>query len=175
MVSASTTPNGVAAVKLFPLHLLALPEEVFAEPERQFGAPVKMVHLRRRDKVRAGLSEWKAQMSGQWVRLPGEERTEVPRPPRDSEITKYHEFQHAWDRFWCASRADGVDWIELHYEDVVQDLGAAVQRIANFVGARLDSPAGAAKRTLRQSDPADDQLIERWVQATGGCDECGHV
>lgn len=174
MLHASTTPNGVFSMKLFPSHALGVTDTVFAPGSEHFGdLELKLVHLRRRDKVRAALSEWKAQMTGQWVRLAGEPRPEVPRSPRSSELTKFHEHQHAWDRFWCGARADGVDWIELFYEDVAADVGAAVERIGDLVG-EPDVRCDRVVPPIRQTEPIDEVWINRWVSETGGCSECGH-
>lgn len=175
MIRWSTTPNGVCAVKLFPSHLLALPEG-FMPPRADGlgGADVRMVHLRRRDKVRAGISEWKAQVTGQWVLLPDESPVPPPRAPHPEEITRYHEFQHAWDRFWCGARAGGVPSMELEYEETIEDLDSAVEQVAEFLGVE-DVDTSRIVRPRRQSRPVEDDWIRSWVDATGGCAECGHT
>jgi LPS sulfotransferase NodH len=175
MCGAASTPNGVASIKVFALHAIHHQETIFGAGRAPFGdAAVKLVHLRRDDKVRAAVSEWKAAETGQWVLQPGDQRVAVLRRPRVAEITRYHHFQHAWERYWLAARAEDVDWIELRYEDVVADVPGAVDQIATFAGV---GPVRVEPSHLprRLAEGPEDAWIDEWAAETGGCAECGHT
>lgn len=173
MLRAASTPNGIAGVKVFASHLIQQMDSVFAGPGAFEPTRTRLVHLRRRDKVRAALSEWRAQRTGQWTLAPGAVAIAPEGEPSSADITRFHEFHHAWDHIWLAARAGRADVLELVYEDVAMDVGVAVAEVAEFAGAGTVAHKPDAL-PLRLARPGDDGLIARWVRETGGCTDCGH-
>lgn len=174
MLRQSSTPNGVASIKVFASHMLQQMSTVFTGPDSFDPCTVRFIHLRRTDKVRAALSEWRAHASGQWMLAPGQQRVPVDGAPATWELTRFHEFHHAWDRVWLAARADRDDVLELFYEDVAADVGKAMRQVTAHVG--VDTPPYVPEALpQRLARSGEDEWIRRWVHETGGCAECGHV
>lgn len=172
MLHETSTSNNVCGLKLFPTHVLAAPASFLQPGASWLGARrTKVVHLRRHDKVGAAFSEWKATETNQWTRMPEDTNAVPKRPPRLGEITRYHELQHAWDRFWLGARAEGAPWMEIWFEDLINDVSGSVQRVGNFLGVEGDLSI-TKELPVQQSTEEERHWINQWEEATGGCDEC---
>lgn len=180
MAQAGTSPNGVFGLKLhgdqaFRLGFLPIGDAITHDSSGvSLGAcPInKFVHLRRQDKVSAAISEWRASQTNQWVLLPGEAVAPHEASPSNDDISMLHEHQHMWDRFWLGTRLRWEDRLELWFSEVTTDLDRSVAAVASFVGVK-SAVIDHSRLPIRQQDSERENLVDRWVDATGGCHECG--
>lgn len=124
-----------------------------------FGA--RLIHLRRRSKLRQAISYLFAEQTGQWI------ATDTPRMPVERVAYDYVALRRHLDRLvhqdaiWTALlNALGVDYLEVFFEDFLADMEAAVGTIATFVGAAgtdLDIMATLAE----QKNPHANAFVER--------------
>lgn len=129
-----------------------LVEAVFPQP--------RYVHLRREDPVAQGVSWWKARTSGAWIG-----GREAPREPAfdfdgiDERVQRVQEHDAEWGRWFDAN---GLEPLELTYEQLVADPAAVVGRTLEFLG--LDLPVGLVveARTERQADEVNEDWIRRY-------------
>ncbi len=178
-----TTANGVFGAKLFWAHAVdlvrrtALIDEFAALPPlarlwAPFGADVRLVFLRRQC-LRAALSLWRAEVTQQWGRRPGDVAAAPPEFLDVWRVSQLHAEMHgaeiAWRNILAAS---GLSVTEMSYADVVADLTAAVRSIARFVEVDLPSRLDIAPSYIRQADDVTAWFEAGWVDATGGCPEC---
>jgi LPS sulfotransferase NodH len=172
-----TTPNGVFASKLMwrqlpELQALAgeLPE--FAKLERTellarlFGDP-SYVWVSRRDKVRQGVSLWRALQTRSWRR----ERAPGDATP-DQLLYSFEGIDHlvraltsedtAWKEFFSAHL---IDVLKVSYEDGLEvDQDRTIKTVLDHIG--VPAPAGwrAAEPIKRQSDSLSDDWVAAYHQ-----------
>jgi LPS sulfotransferase NodH len=162
----ATTPNGVLGSKLmwndfdWLRSSLRPPDGTdaglafmrMAFPDAQF------VWLRRQDKVRQGISWWRAAVTGQWGLRPGQQ---AGRPPPDVEqmvqLVRFAEqCEDGW-RQWFA--ATGIQPCEVLYEDLATDRLTVVNAVLEFLRLpRLDAADLPPVRYRQQAD----SLTERY-------------
>lgn len=141
---------------------------------------LRLVMLRRRDKVRAAVSFWRAGVSGVWAVLPsGEPAWRSPRLPLGDEfavttIDDLHARAHAEEDAWIGlAESMPVPRLEVVYEDLVRAWDATLIRVVEFLGHR---PAPGFEisppRLQRQADTETDHYVELWSSSTGGCAAC---
>jgi trehalose 2-sulfotransferase len=117
------------------------------------------IWLRRQDKVRQGISWWRADVTGQYALLPDQE---AGQPPPDVErIVRLVRFaeqcEDGW-RQWFASA--GIQPCEVTYEDLARDRLAAVNKVLGFLGLPLLDAGSLPPVRYRQQA---DSLTERYV------------
>ena len=103
-----------------------------------FGDP-QFVWLRRADKVRQGISWWRAAVTDQWALRPGQEAGQ-PAPDVEQKVRLVQFAQQCEDgwRQWFAST--GIQPCEVVYEDLARDRLAVVNRVLEFLRLpRLDA------------------------------------
>jgi LPS sulfotransferase NodH len=119
----------------------------------------QFVWLRREDKVRQGISWWRAAVTNQWALRPDQESEQ---PALDVEhITQLVRFAERCDdgwRQWFAST--GIQPCEVVYEDLLRDRLAVANRVLKFLRLRrLDAGDLPPVRYRKQAD----SLTERYV------------
>jgi trehalose 2-sulfotransferase len=122
-----------------------------AFPDAQF------VWLRRQDKVRQGISWWRAAVTGQWGLRPGQQ---AGRPPPDVEqmvqLVRFAEqCEDGW-RQWFA--ATGIQPCEVLYEDLATDRLTVVNAVLEFLRLpHLDAGDLPPVRYRQQADSLTDR------------------
>jgi LPS sulfotransferase NodH len=141
---------------------------------------LRLVMLRRRDKVRAAVSFWRAGVSGVWaVRPSGEPAWRSPKLPLGEEfavetISALHARAHEEEEAWLhLAESMPVPRHVVVYEDLVRRWDATLIGIVDFLGhlsaADLAIPL---PRLQRQADIDTDRYVALWASQTGGCAAC---
>jgi LPS sulfotransferase NodH len=163
----ATTPNGVLGSKMMSNDFDRLRSSVHppagADPGLEFMRTTfpnaQFVWLRRTDKVRQGVSWWRADVTDQWCLRPGQE-AERPAPDVE-EIVRYVRFAEACEdgwRQWFA--ATGIQPREVVYEDLARDRLAVANGVLEFLALpRLNADSLPPVRYRQQAD----SLTERYV------------
>lgn len=163
----ATTPNGVLGSKLMWndfdrlrswLRPPAGTEAGLEFMRTAFGDP-QFVWLRRADKVRQGISWWRAAVTGQWALRPDQE---AGQPASDVEqIVRLVQFaqrcEDGW-RQWFASA--GIQPCQVVYEDLTRDRLAVANAVLAFL--RLPQLEAGNLSPVRYRKQADS-LTERYV------------
>lgn len=195
MIQLGTTDNGVFGCKLmwqfvphFVRRLRSLPELAGATPPaalRRAMPDLHVVRIRRRDKVRAAISEWRAGATGIWA-VPGD-GTQWPqafaawsaRPGFDPDLVsrlhaRAHANEEACRQFASACR---VRQMVVTYEDLVANWEDTLGHVAGVLVPQDggDVPSIPPPRLRRQADEESERYIASWVRVTGGCHTCGHT
>ena len=176
----ATTPNGVLGSKLmwndFDSHRqnsVRPPAGADAGLEfmrTAFGDP-RFVWLRRLDKVRQGISWWRAGATGQWALRPDQE---AKGPAADVELilrlVRFAEqCEDGW-RQWFAST--GIQPCEVTYEDLAQDRLAVANRVLRFLNLpRLELGTLPPVRYRQQADRLTGHYVDLVHAITAG--RCG--
>ena len=121
---------------------------------------LRIVFVRRRDKVAQAVSLWKAIQTNQW-------RIDVELSETDMSVGyDYHAIKylvdalHRWDARWEDwFHATGRDPIRVIYEEFVQTRAATVGRVLDDLGIDPPEPAGERGPMRRQAD----HLSQNWV------------
>jgi len=163
----ATTPNGVLGSKLMWNDFDSLRSSLrppagtdaglefmrTAFPDPQF------VWLRRQDKVRQGISWWRAAVTGQWALRPGQEAGQPA--PDVEEMVQLARFaqrcEEGW-RQWFAST--GIQPCQVLYEDLARDRLAAANAVLEFL--RLPQLDAGDLPPIRYRQQADS-LTETYV------------
>jgi trehalose 2-sulfotransferase len=138
-----------------------------------FGDP-QFVWLRRADKVRQGISWWRAAVTGQWGLRPGQQ---AGRPPPDVEqiVQLVHFAQRCEDgwRQWFASA--GIQPCEVLYEDLSRDRLAVANAVLEFLRLpRLGAHDLPPARYRQQADGLTDRYVDLIRSAMSGRNPAGH-
>jgi trehalose 2-sulfotransferase len=164
----ATTPNGVLGSKLMWNDFYGLRSSVSPPAgtdaglefmRMAFGDP-QFVWLRRRDKVRQGISWWRAFVTDQWGLRPDQE---VRQPALDVEqivplVRFAQQCEDGW-RQWFASA--GIQPCEVAYEDLAQDRLTVANRILGFLRLPLlDAGSLPPVRYRRQADSLTDRYVD---------------
>lgn len=166
----SATPNGVAGFKVMWEHLdrviAALAHSGAgsrAELERRLASETRFIRLRRRDELSQAVSWNRALQSDGWHYLAEQKfegRYVYDFPGIALGIRRVRRAERAWRRFF--ERA-GVEPLTLYYEDYLEDVPGAVQRIAAYLGVELAAPVDASPGTLRiQRDERNAEWARRY-------------
>ena len=170
MRDKATTPNGVLGSKLWndfdwlrsSLRPAAGTDAGLEFMRTTFPDP-QFVWLRRQDKVRQGISWWRAVATNQWGLRPDQE---AGRPPPDVEqMVQLVQFaqrcEDGW-RQWFAST--GIQPCQVLYEDLATDRLAVANRVLEFLRLpRLDADTLPPVRYRKQADG----LTERYADLVG--------
>ncbi len=163
----ATTPNGVLGSKLMWNDFDGLRSSICPPAgtdaglefmRTAFGDP-QFLWLRRQDKIRQGISWWRASVTGQWGLRPDQE---AGRPAADVErilplVRFAQQCEDGW-RQWFAST--GIQPCEVVYEDLTGDRLAVTNRVLGFLRLPLlDAGRLPPVRYRRQADG----LAERYA------------
>ena len=163
----ATTPNGVLGSKLMwndfdwlrsSIGLPAGTDAGLAFMRTAFGEP-QFVWLRREDKVRQGISWWRAAVTGQWGLRPDQEAGQ-PDPDVEEmvQLVRFAErCEEGW-RLWFAST--GIQPCEVSYEDLARDRLTTANSVLEYLRLpRLEAHDLPLVRYRQQADG----LTERYV------------
>jgi LPS sulfotransferase NodH len=132
-----------------------------------FGDP-QFVWLRRRDKVRQGISWWRASVTGQWGLRPDQE---AGAPALDVErilplVRFAQQCEDGW-RQWFAST--GIQPCEVTYEDLGRDRLATANDVLGLLHLpRLDASSLPSVRYRQQADDLTERYVDLVRSAAGG-------
>jgi LPS sulfotransferase NodH len=175
VLQRGTTPNGVFGAKMmwnylddFRLRLAELPglgDLSFNESLNAVFPRLKIIFIRRRDKVAQAVSLWKAIQTQQW-RTESESASEEE--PSDEVANVNYDYRaiehllnelHRWDARWEDwFHATGRDPIRIFYDEFTVSRAATIGRVLDALG--VDPPQPEGKKPLRRQ--ADD-LSKDWV------------
>jgi trehalose 2-sulfotransferase len=164
----ATTPNGVLGSKLmwndFDRLRSSLSPPLGTDPGLEFMRATfpdpQFVWLRRADKIRQGISWWRAAVTSQWALRPGEDAC---RPAPDVEqIVRLARFaqqcEDGW-RQWFASA--GIQPCEVLYEDLSRDRLAVANTVLEFLSLTpLDATDLPRARYRKQGDSLTDHYAD---------------
>jgi LPS sulfotransferase NodH len=168
--SAATTPNGVLGVKLMWGHLADLIDRLGGADDRPLEAlerefpRARYVRVLRLNKPRQAISLWKALQTQRW-------RDDGDHEPAEQRIPAYHfgaidhlvdqltRQETAWDELF--DRA-GVLPLTLTFDDIVDDLPTAVQRVLSFLGVDVRGVAPVLPGMRRQADMLSLEWLQRY-------------
>lgn len=139
-----TTPNGVFGLKVFPVQFEALRHVNPGLVDRVVrtmlpgGGRTRVIELRRRDRTAHAISYARAILSGVWRKE--QERDAAVAPAFDERaITHARQLIMRQEQMWTAMYCDlAIEPLVLWYEDAVADPQAAVDAVADYLGASLD-------------------------------------
>ena len=167
MRDKATTPNGVLGSKLMwndfdwlrsSIHPPAGTDAGLEFMRTTFPNP-QFVWLRREDKVRQGISWWRATATNQWVLRPGQEAGQ-PAPDVEKIVQLVQFAQRCEDgwRQWFAST--GIQPCQVLYEDLARDRLAVANKVLEFLRLpQLDPDTLPPVRYRKQAD----SLTERYA------------
>jgi trehalose 2-sulfotransferase len=166
-----TSPNGVFGVKCFSLQLRELQQrnptllrEVFATMLMR-GPATRVIVLKRRDRVAHAISYARSALSGIWRKeqeAAGAATVDYS-PEAVEQARAYIEQQEAdWD---LLLKELSIEPLTLWYEDVLEEPGGAVSRVAAFLGVGLD-PAAAMTIPMVEKQAEEDSV--RWRERYAG-------
>jgi trehalose 2-sulfotransferase len=178
VVREATTPNGVFGAKVMwgyhddlQSRLARLPALAPLDSAGRFArvlGDVRYVHVRREDVVAQAISLWRAVQTREW--RAGDEG-EAPEPRYsftgiDHLVQMLRAHDRRWRR-WFAARA--IVPLELRYEQVADDPGAAVLATLELIGvaSELATPV-PAPRLQRQSGAGSAEWAERYRRESRG-------
>ncbi len=168
MWDKATTPNGVLGSKLmwnnFDWHRSSLCPPAGTDAGLEFMRTTfpdpQFIWLRRADKVRQGISWWRAVVTDQWGLRPGQEAEQAA--PNVEHIVRLVQFaqrcEDGW-RQWFAST--GILPFEVLYEDLSRDRLAVANAVLEFL--RLPQLAAGDLPPVRYRKQADS-LTERYAE-----------
>ena len=164
----ATTPNGVLGSKMMwnvfdSLRSSLRPPagtDAGLEFIRTTFPDVQFVWLRRQDKVRQGISWWRAAVTDQWGLRPGQQ-AEQPAPDVEQMVQLARLAEQCEDgwRQWFA--ATGIQPCHVVYEDLSRDRLAVANRVLEFLRLpRLDAADLPPVRYRKQADSLTDRYAD---------------
>ncbi len=174
----TATANGVAGTKMtwgyfseFLDKVRQLPEMAQAPHEELMQATfpeLRHLWIRRRDKVRQGISWWRAEVTGEWARFCGQAPQQ--RCPESLDLAAVKNLVHvalAHDKAWANYfRSHSIEPWSVYYEDLINDvdayLNAALEHLGVHPGTRVHS---APARIERHADQRTEQWVEEYLEA----------
>jgi len=168
MRDKATTPNGVLGSKLMWNNFDSL-RSSFRPPagtdpglefmRTTFGDP-QFIWLRRADKVRQGISWWRAAVTDQWALRPGQQAGQpVPDVEQMMQLVQFAQrCEDGW-RQWFAST--GIQPRQVLYEDLAQDRLAVANQVLEFLHLpQLDADTLPPVRYRRQADTLTETYVD---------------
>jgi len=126
--------------------------------------------VRRRDKVRQGISWWRAEATGEWA-VPAGRDSEAPAPavPDVTAVRQLVEVATLHERAWGDYFAErGIDPWTIDYEDLVVDLDGSLDSALRYLGVHPGRPVRATPvRIKRQADERTERWVEQYRAAEG--------
>jgi LPS sulfotransferase NodH len=180
---ATATDDGVVGAKLmwayffdFLAQARQVPEWAWLDHDRLMEAifpGTRYLWVSRRDKVRQGISWWRAEATGQWALAScdaaahGPEELDLAAAKNLVEVARMHD--EAWGQYFAER---GVEPWHIYYEDLVEDLaGAAASSALRYLGLDGAGPQVVRPRLQRQAD----ELTERWVAEYRAAQDSGRL
>jgi trehalose 2-sulfotransferase len=173
----ATTPNGVLGSKLMWNNFDWLRSSLSPSAGTDLGLEFmrttfpdpQFIWLRRADKVRQGISWWRAAVTDQWALRPGQQASQ-PAPDVEQMVRLAQFAQRCEDgwREWFA--ATGIQPCEVRYEDLAQDRLAVANDVLEFLRLpRLDASDLPPVRYRQQADTLTDTYADLVRSAMSSC------
>ena len=178
MWDKATTPNGVLGSKLMWNVFYSLRSELHppagTDPGLAFmrtGFPdAQFVWLRRADKVRQGISWWRAAVTDQWALRPGQKAGQ-PAPDMEQMVQLVRLAQQCEDGWRQWFTATGIQPCEVLYEGLSRDRLAVANKVLEFLRLpQLDADNLPPVRYRKQADSLTDRyaaLVRSAINAPG--------
>jgi LPS sulfotransferase NodH len=164
----AATPNGVLGSKLMwndfdwlrsSLHPAAGTDAGLEFMRTAFGDP-QFIWLRREDKVRQGISWWRAAVTGQWGLRSGQQAGQ-PAPDVEQMVQLVQFAQRCedgWRQWFAAAR---IQPCEVLYENLSRDRLAVANAVLDYLRLpQLDEGALPPVRYRQQADSLTDQYVD---------------
>jgi LPS sulfotransferase NodH len=165
-----TSANGVFGFKCFPMELEALKERnpglLDAVMDTVMaGAPPRIVHLQRRDRVAHAVSYARATLSGVWraQQEAGQgEQIDYSEAAMATAERWIETQQGAWEDMFREMR---IAPLTLWYEDALADPAGAARQVAAYLGVTIDPAARVRVPEIRKQAEGD---ARRWAERHAG-------
>jgi LPS sulfotransferase NodH len=164
----ATTPNGVLGSKLMwhdfdslrsELHPPAGTDAGLQFMQTTFPNP-QFIWLRRADKVRQGISWWRAAVTDQWALRPGQQ-AQQPAPDVEEMVQLVRlaeQCEEGWRQWFTAT---GIQPFEVVYEDLARDRLAAANAVLEFLRLpQLDAGQLPPVRYRQQADRLTETYVD---------------
>jgi LPS sulfotransferase NodH len=177
----ATTPNGVLGSKMMWNDFDRLRSSLCLPPGTDSGLEFmrttfpdpQFVWLRREDKVRQGISWWRASITSEWALRQDQEAERLSPDAEQAGVRKMVQLaqfaqrcEDGW-RQWFASA--GIQPCEVRYEDLVADRLAVANEVLAFLRLpRLDADGLPPVRYRQQADSATERYVDLVRDALGG-------
>ena len=178
VLQRATTPNGVFGAKMmwnyiddFRVRMAELPGlegSTFNERLNAAFPNLKIIFIRRRDKVAQAVSLWRAIQTQQWRTesesdVDAEETERTPDADYDYEAIEHLLNQlHQWDAHWEDwFHATGREPIRVFYDEFIASRAATIGRILDELGIDPPEPEGN-KPPRRQADDLSQDWVARF-------------
>jgi LPS sulfotransferase NodH len=163
VLERGTTPNGMFGTKVMWPYLEGLAWRL-GHPAPDYRAlretfpRLRLVHSSRRDRVRQGISLWRAVQTWSWRHEPSADRTEpvFHRGAIERLARLLDDEDAAWERFFAES---GVEPVRVVYEDLAADPRGTIARVLDALDLPVPPDAGTRTALARQAD----ELSEDWA------------
>lgn len=131
-----------------------------------FPSEVKYIYLRRRNKVRQGISRVKAMWNGIWRIREGNRQEPVTTLHFDYEsiadcITWLKRQEKGWERFF---KTNGISPLRIEYEELIRDYRGTVVRIFEYLGIPLPVRLELKTDMIKQSDALSEEWLRRYCR-----------
>jgi LPS sulfotransferase NodH len=181
LLQEGTSPNGVFGSKMMWSYLEEVSHQLTSHLDLRVTAPsdvlaatfpnLRYVWLTRRDKVRQGISFYRALETKLWRSsdLPTEVMVDPPFDFRaiDRLVQLSKDEDDAWRGYFLHH---GIQALVIAYEDLAQDPGREARRVLAFLDLPVASVRPGQWRHSRQADSVTDEWVERY-HAISGPDE----
>ena len=177
VLQRAATPNGVFGTKMmwnylddFKLRMGELPglEDLsFNERLDAVFPRLKIIFIRRRDKVAQAVSLWRALQTQQWRTESESDSQEVETDETGEVVYDYRAIEyllhelHRWDARWEDwFHGSGREPIRVFYDEFTASRGATIGRVLDALG--VDPPEPAGKSMRRQADDRSEDWVARF-------------
>jgi LPS sulfotransferase NodH/lipopolysaccharide biosynthesis glycosyltransferase len=174
--SWNTTANGVFGLKVHWQQFFRFQNEVLPRLSTQTGElyqrlveDSQYIHLRRRDKIRQAVSDWRAHFSGVY-HLHHDDGPEIrskisARPGYDYQaILKHLKVTMFNETGWLDYfKSQAIKPIELFYEDLVDDPNSVVERLSSSLSVKRDDRT-LQPTTVALADQFTDEICARFQE-----------
>lgn len=180
VLQRGSTPNGVFGSKMmwnyfddFRARILELPgleDERFDDALSKVFPNLRIIFVRRRDKVAQAVSLWKAIQTQHWRGGMENELGQVPSAEYDyAAIHHLVEELHRWDARWEDwFHATGREPIRVIYEEFAGSRAATVGRVLDELGIDPPEPEGKGGPMRRQADGLSQDWVSRYRDEAAG-------
>jgi LPS sulfotransferase NodH len=159
-----TSPNGVFGLKAH-FHQL---RDFLGEHDLDAELPgLRLLYIRRRDRVRQAVSWARAIQTGQWA---SDHPCGTATPRYDTAeirvlVERIEREEVQWEELF---RRRGDAPLRIDYEELTPDPGAAVRRVLRFIGVEVDEGfEPPAPSIARQADNLSEDWVRRYLEDAG--------
>ena len=159
IIANTTTPNGVFGDKDFYYRHL-----FFNFPFDKYNP--KYIYLSRRDKIRQGISLYKARMSGKWNSLGITSRELTEDDFSYEQISRRISWVTAQDAAWLQFfKQRNITPCHVIYEEFIEDMGGTVSRVLKET-LNIDFPSEKVPASIleKQSDELSEYFYKRMIK-----------